>query len=122
LIPPRRWRRVRLTAQAEADVAEILEWTAQQFGPVQARRYAEPLTSAIEALDEGPDVRGVKPRDEIAPGLLALHVARMGRRGRHFLLFHAGDAAGRSVIGVLRVLHDAMDLARHAPSADRDEG
>jgi toxin ParE1/3/4 len=122
LIPPRRWWRVRLTAQAEADVAEILEWTAQQFGPVQAHRYAETLTSAIEALNEGPDVRGAKPRDEIAPGLLTLHVARKGRRGRHFLLFHVRDEAGRSVIDVLRVLHDAMDLARHAPSADRDEG
>jgi toxin ParE1/3/4 len=67
-------------------------------------------------------VRGVKPRDEIAPGLLTLHVARKGRHGRHFLLFRVSREAGHEVIDVLRVLHDAMDLARHAPSADRDEG
>jgi plasmid stabilization system protein ParE len=34
------------------------------------------------------------------------------RRGRHFPLFHVRDEAGGSVIDVLRVLHDAMDLAR----------
>lgn len=112
---------MRLTAQAEADVAEILAWTAGQFGDVQARRYAETLTSAIEALSEGPDAPGAKPRDEVARGLMTLHVARKGYRGRHFLLFRISREAGREVIDVLRVLHDAMDLVRHTPSADPDE-
>jgi toxin ParE1/3/4 len=113
LIPPRRSWRVRLTAQAEADVAEILEWSARQFGEAQARRYAETLTSAIEALSEGPGVHGAKARDEIGIGLLTLHAARKGRRGRHFLLFRVSREAGRPGIDVLRVLHDAMDLGRH---------
>lgn len=119
---PRRWWRVQLTAQAEADVAEILEWTAQQFGQVQAHHYAETLTSAMEALAAGPDVPGAKPCDEIGPGLLTLHVARKGRRGRHFLLVRVRRQAGREVIDVLRVLHDAMDLTRHAAAPERDEG
>jgi len=105
--------RVRLTARAEADVAEILEWSARQFGEAQARHYVETLTRAIEALSEGPWVPGAKARDEIGAGLLTLQVARKGRRGRHFLLFRVGREAGRQVIDVLRVLHDAMDLARH---------
>ena len=109
---------MQLTAQAEADVAEILEWSAGQFGEAQARHYAETLTSAIEALSEGPGVPGAKARDEIGAGLLTLHVARKGRRGRHFLLFRVGREAGRRVIDVLRVLHDAMDLARHVDPDD----
>lgn len=118
MIPPRRSWRVRLTAQAEADVAEILEWSAGQFGGAQARRYAETLTSAIESLGEGPGVYGAKARDEIGAGLLTLHVARKGRRGRHFLLFRVGRERGRQVIDVLRVLHDDMDLARHLDPED----
>lgn len=122
MIRPHRSWRVRLTAQAEADVAEILEWTAGQFGDAQAHRYAETLTSAIEALSEGPDAPGAKLRNEIARGLMTLHVARKGHRGRHFVLFRVSRESGRQVIDVLRVLHDAMDLVRHAPSADPDEG
>lgn len=118
MIPPRRSWRVRLTAQAEAEVAEILEWSAQQFGEAQARHYAETLTNAIEALSEGPGVPGSKPRNEIGTGILTLHVARKGRRGRHFLLFRVSREAGRQVIDVLRVLHDAMDLARHVDPDD----
>jgi toxin ParE1/3/4 len=121
LIRPYRSWRVRLTAQAEADVAEILEWTAGQFGDAQAHRYAETLTSAIEALSEGPDAAGAKLRNEIARGLMTLHVARRGHRGRHFVLFRVSRESGQEVIDVLRVLHDAMDLARHASSADPDE-
>lgn len=121
MIRPHRSWRVRLTAQAEADVAGILEWTAGQFGDTQAHRYAETLTSAIEALSEGPDAPGAKLRNEIARGLMTLHVARKGHRGRHFLLFRVSREAGREVIDVLRVLHDAMDLAQHLPSLDPDE-
>jgi toxin ParE1/3/4 len=36
----------------------------------------------------------------------------MGRRGRHFIMYRA---ASGNVIEVVRILHDAMDLARHIP-------
>lgn len=101
---------LRLAAQAEQDIADILAWTGVHFGEQQARAYAENLCLALEALTEGPDVLGVKPREDIAPGIRVLHVARSGRKGRHFVVFRNG---GENLIDVLRVLHDSMDLPKH---------
>lgn len=106
------WR-VHLAATAEADLAEILWWTAEQFGENQARAYADTLSDALDALMEGPAVLGVKARDDIAEGILTLHVARLGRKGRHLIAFRAGRDADGGFIEVLRILHDAMDLPRH---------
>ena len=108
----RRWA-VRLTAAAEADFEQIVRWTAEQFGARQAQAYARTMSLAIEALSQGPEVLGVTARDDIAPGLRSLHVARGGRKGRHLVFFRARSADETAVIEVLRVLHDAMDLPRH---------
>jgi toxin ParE1/3/4 len=109
---------VRLAAAAEADLQGILHWTVGQFGEAQARVYAETLSAALEALTAGPTRLGAKARDDIAKGLFTLHVARRGRRGRHFMVFRIGEYQGREVIEVLRLLHDAMDLPRHLPPND----
>jgi len=103
---------VRLSAAAEADFVDILAWTAERFGVVQARAYATTLTFSLAALSAGPTLPGVKARDEIAEGLFTLHVAREGRSGRHFVLFRVTQV--ETVVDVLRILHDAMDLPRHA--------
>jgi len=104
---------VRLAAAAEADFHGIVRWTSEQFGQAQARAYADVLSSALEELAKGPDIIGVRSRDDIAKGLFAFHVARKGRKGRHLVLFKTGQDRGRNVIKVLRILHDAMDLPRH---------
>lgn len=113
----RNWT-VRLTAAAEADFEEILRWTVDQFGDVQARIYAETVSAALNDLTAGPTVVGARKRDDILKGLFTLHVARKGRKGRHFVLFRVGRAPDGDVIEVLRVLHDVMDLPRHLPPAD----
>lgn len=113
----RRWT-VRLAAAAEADFQEILRWTLVQFGEPQTRVYAETLSAALEALSAGPNVAGARKRDDVAKGLYTLHVARKGRKGRHFVMFRIGRAQGCEVIDVLRILHDAMDLQRHLPRTD----
>jgi toxin ParE1/3/4 len=109
----RKWR-VRLGAAAEIDFANILKWTTENFGARQSRLYRDTLVQAIGELGNGPDVAGSKARDEIMQGLRTLHVARHGRRGRHFLLYRA--APGR-IIEIGRILHDSMDLRRHLPFA-----
>ena len=116
----RRWR-IRLSASAEADLRDILRWTARQFGEAQAGIYHDVLASAIAALADGPDTPGVRKRDEIASGLMTLHVARGKRRGRHLVLFRARTASEPPVVDVLRLLYDAMDPSRHVhPTADED--
>jgi toxin ParE1/3/4 len=111
----RRWQ-VRLTAEAERDLASIIDWTMRTFGASQARRYNETIIRAVAVLANGPGVAGSRTRDGVRPGIRTLHVARSGRAGRHLLVYRR---AGENLITVLRILHDAMDLAQHLP-ADGD--
>ena len=105
-----RWR-VSLTAQACRDFADFLHWTAEHFGKQQARAYDKTLRSALQELAQSPEVTGCRCREDIGPGILSLHVARKGHKGRHFILSRADTAT--STIEMLRILHDSMDLARH---------
>jgi toxin ParE1/3/4 len=110
----RRWI-VRLTAAAEADYQNIIAWTLEQFGDLQARVYADTLSSALVELTAGPTTVGANERSEIGKGLFTLHVARGGRKGRHFVLFRIAPDKPQSRIEVLRLLHDAMDPKLHTP-------
>lgn len=101
---------IRLAAQAEHDFRMILTWTREHFGKSQATVYAETLGLALEALLNGPDIPGSRIRPELGAEIRVLHVARNGRKGRHFIVFRAEQAG---VIEVLRILHDCMDLQRH---------
>jgi len=116
----RRWT-LRLAATAQADFRDILRWTVAQFGQPQAQAHAETLAAALEALAAGPTVVGARARDDIAQGLHTLHVARSGRKGRHFVLFRIAAESGREVFDVLRLLHDSMELQRHLPPVDESE-
>lgn len=107
------WR-VRLTQSAEHDFFNILRWTAAHFGKPQARVYEAMLRDTLKALAAGPDTVGCRARPEIGAGIAGLHVARQGRKGRHLVIFRAHAAV--SMIEVLRILHDSMDLARHLDS------
>jgi len=105
---------VRLGQQAEQDYIEILQWTVKTFSEDQANNYSETIALAIESLEGGPDFLGAKVREDIQPGIRTLHVARQGRAGRHFVVFRAAG----SVIDILRLLHDSMDLPRNLPAAN----
>jgi toxin ParE1/3/4 len=107
----RKWR-VRLGALAELDFANVLKWTTENFGGRQAAIYRDTMLQAIGELANGPDVAGSRARDEIMSGLRTLHVARHGRRGRHFLLYRAVEDR---IIEIGRILHDQMELQRHLP-------
>jgi toxin ParE1/3/4 len=113
-LPTKQWT-VRLTEAAEADFVDILQWTKWRFGDRQARAYGRTLREAITALSGGPATLGVRPRPEVGSSYFTLHVARDGRRGRHFLLFATAETPGTRLIQVLRILHDAMDLRQHVP-------
>ena len=54
---------IRLAGQAEQDLLDITQWTAENFGTRQAEHYAETIALAIEALHDGPEILGAKVRD-----------------------------------------------------------
>lgn len=108
------WR-VRLSETAEQDFQTILRWTLEAFGSLQARAYQEVLIEALVELAGGPNVPGSIARDEIRPGLRSLHVTRGRRRGRHLVVYRVAQP---NVIEVVRILHDAMDLAQHIPPGE----
>lgn len=105
---------VHVASAAERDFAEAVRWSAERFGPRQARIYVTTLALAVRALASGPEVLGARPRDDIGRGIRVLHVARGGRKGRHFVMFRVASQAERE-LEMLRLLHDAMDLPRHLP-------
>ena len=106
-----RWR-IHFVSDAERDVSAVIEYSAATFGARQAKVYETTLTLAFMALRAGPGLRGSIAHNELGTGIRSLHVARGGRRGRHMIIYR--ELPGRT-IEVLRVLHDAMDLARHVP-------
>lgn len=108
-----RWS-VRVSAAADVDFDEIVRWTANNFGDAQATVYAETIEDAIHALRAGPDIIGVRVRDEIGRGYRTLHIARDGRRGRHLILFRVSGMIDRRLV-IVRILHDSRDLSRHVP-------
>jgi toxin ParE1/3/4 len=112
-----RWK-VSLTAEARRDFANILHWTVDHFGKGQARAYGKTLRGTLNDLAQGPELAGYRLREDIGPGIHTLHVARKGRKGRHFVMFRVNESASEHVIDVLRLLHDSMDLPRHLPSAN----
>ncbi len=107
---PRRAWDVRLSFAAEADLENIVLWTADQFGEKQARAYESVLKNALSSLRESPTIAGARPQPEIAQGLYSIHAARSSRRARHFIFFHVVNDGW---IEVVRVLHDGMDFRQH---------
>jgi toxin ParE1/3/4 len=107
------WWSVRLSSDAAEDFAGIIQWTRENFGVRQARTYAATLENAMDALHAGPSILGAKQRDDLGSSIRTLHVARNGRKGRHFIVFRIG---GDQIIDVLRLLHDSMELANHLSS------
>ena len=107
-----------MSASAEADYRQILRWTVDNFGSMRARTYADTLTCAIKALNTGAEIIGVKRRSEIGTNIRTLHVARNGRKGRHFVMFRVIRAQGKNIVDVLRLLHDSMDLEHQLSSSE----
>ena len=58
--------------------------------------------------------RGSKKCKGIGEGLRAFHSARGGQKGHYFVLYCVQYHAKPLAIDMLRLLHDFMDLRRHA--------
>ena len=111
--------RYRLSDAAQADVIDILAWTQQQFGEAARLRYESLIVAAFRDVASQPDRPGSIERPELGTGVRSWHLrlsrdhvgaaAGAVRRPRHFLIYRVEPA----LLVVGRLLHDAMELARH---------
>jgi toxin ParE1/3/4 len=111
--------RYRLSEAAQGDVLDILAWTHDQLGEVARRRYESLVVAALRDVASQPDRPGSVARPELGTGVRSWHLrlsrshVRHGvglvRRPRHFLVYRTEP----SLVVIGRVLHDAMELARH---------
>ena len=114
--------RYRLSDAAQVDVINILAWTHDQFGEAARLRYESLIVAALRDVATQPDRPGSIARPELGAGVRSWHLrlsrdhvatgAEVVRRPRHFLVYRPESA----LLVVGRVLHDAMELARHLDS------
>lgn len=116
--------RLRLSAAAEADIADILEWSQARFGEAAKARYGRLLAAALRALAEDPAIAGSLARPELGAGLRSLHLRAFRRRGgervgrpRHLVIYAAPEPG---LVEIVRVLHEAMELRRRLPEDGAD--
>lgn len=108
---------VRIARSARRDLIDILEWTAKEFGELAALRYDALLKQALRDISEVPERPGSMQR-AFLKGSRTYHISLSRQKTTgvrvkdpcHFLLYRFD---GR-VVEILRILHDARDLARLA--------
>jgi toxin ParE1/3/4 len=108
--------RLRLSALAQADIMDVLSWTAQRYGDQARERYEQLMSAALRDLSADPLRLGTVARPELGEGVRSYHLRSSRKRTsvarpRHLFLYRI---RGTSVVEVGRVLHDAMELERHA--------
>lgn len=121
-------RTIRLTVAARADIVDILEYSEAQFGLGARRRYERLVAVALRDIAEDPDRPGSAARPELGDNIRSWHLSLSRerakaaggavRRPRHLILYTIID----DTLGVLRVLHDAMELHLHMDESDAFTG
>jgi toxin ParE1/3/4 len=78
----------------------------------QAREYAKVITATLTELAANPFLIGSTERRDIGTNLWSGHIARDGRKGRHFVIYRIPKSKNQKIVDVLRVLHDSMDIVQ----------
>lgn len=104
---------IRISAQAQRDIEDALAWTLKEFGESKYDEYRELIREALVDIAMNPDA--ARRRPELHASARTFHIARRGRRARHFLLLRV---APDGIVEIGRLLHDGMDLQLHLPDGD----
>jgi toxin ParE1/3/4 len=86
-----------ITALAQDDLCDILQYTFDQWGQSQQEKYEKMLSIAFKKITQNPDVGRKKDT-------LRLYVV-----GRHTIYY----AMDKMTIYIIRILHQRMDTAKH---------
>ncbi len=116
--------RYRLSAAAETDIIALLAHTQQRFGETARRRYEALLIAGLRDIAADPLRPASAARPELGQGVRTYHLRHsrdhartphgIVRQPRHLLLYRALQPR---LIGIGRVLYDAMELERHLPDS-----
>lgn len=111
----------RFSAAAQSDLVGILGWSQEHFGIPARKRYEALIAHAVRDLAAWPDRPGSVERPELGEGVRSWHLRLSRERARtaagivhhprHFLVYRMQEE--HLIIG--RMLHEAMELARHIP-------
>ena len=88
----------RLRALARKDLEAIWQYTFEQWGCVQAKRYLEAMFTCFEDLAANPQLG--RERDDVKPGY------RSFPQGRHVVFYTIGEF-GIEIIGIV---HQSADV------------
>ncbi|KTT49729.1 hypothetical protein SB11R_10395 [Pseudomonas oryzihabitans] len=114
----------RISAEARQDLADILVYSAQQFGPAARKRYQSLLVSSFSLIAAEPYSPITRARDELHEGLRSLHLAHTQRgipadqrvgQPRHVVFYRI---AAEDVIEIVRLLHEVMEPKEHLASPE----
>ena len=121
-------REARIAASAREDIIVLLADSELEHGEVGVQRHEALLSTALRDISIDPVLRGSAARTDLGPDVRTYHLrhgrerARIAcgivRQPRHLILYRA---ASPDVVGIGRVLHDAMEIGRHVPDAYGDE-
>ena len=92
------------------DIREVLAYTREHFGQLQAERYAELIIETQRVLLEQPTLG--RRRDDVVPGLRVVQIGLPDRPGAHGFLYRVKG----EWVEVARLVHLASYLPRQIPS------
>ena len=100
---------LRLSAHAQHEIAQALAWTEAHFGKKQQNAYRKLIRRALSHLMKHPLKAPTRKRDDIGLTMRSLHIAQMGKPGRHFFIYRIVD---HNIVEIARFLHDSMDISQ----------
>lgn len=104
--------RLRLTLEADADIARILRETKKLFGKEQVRRYADIIDGGMAMIAEDASRAFYAKRDDVRPGLKSFHLEHVQKRrssASHLIYFQESTAPdGEKEVVIVGVVHERM--------------
>ncbi|APQ11076.1 hypothetical protein BJP27_06040 [Pseudomonas oryzihabitans] len=109
----------RISAEARQDLADILVYSAQHFGPAARKRYQSLLVSSFSLIAAEAYAPVTRARDELHAGLRSLHLTHAQRgipaaqrvgQPRHVVFYRL---AAEDIIEIVRLLHEVMEPKEH---------